>query len=216
MRLDKWFPHHIKMIFGDTYYLTSPYYNGLRSDFYLKFNPNNPLQYIIPDTSATHTDSTIVFRTGEVIRAVNLTEKDYRDIAGQMAWLTALFRTLGTPVPEVMLGNYDAVETWVIVYEDGKKEMIIMPTFTETIQRLSLFYHGFTPYFKFSEVRKSNSRLEFFGTLYVRDRRDDVSDFIDVRFHTNRQNEIDLVMFFIYRRSVREEWLNEWANELGT
>lgn len=198
-KLDKWFPYHQRIIIDNSYYLTKPYFNDIRADFFIKYDEYSHRASVIPDTSCVFTDSTIVLKNNEIIPASNLSVKDFIEIKNQISWLTVLFRTLGTPIPELMLGNYDDVDTFVIIYEDSLKQKVILPSFTETIKKLNHFYEGKTTYFKFNEVKKINSRLEFFGTVFIKDIENDITDFIDVRFHTNRLNEIDLVMFFIYR-----------------
>jgi hypothetical protein len=198
-RLDRWFPYHSKLVLGEHYYLTAPYYRGLRADFFVRYDPFSRNVFVEVDTSAIFTDNAIILRTGEVIPAHNLSHDDFIDMKNQIAWLTVLFRTLGTPIPEIMLGNYDEVETYVIVNEDSVRQKIILHSFKETIKKLNTFYEGSITYFNFNEIVKSNGRIEFFGTLFVRDKVNDVVDFVDVRFHTSRQNQINLIMFFIYR-----------------
>ena len=197
MRLDKWFPHHSKLFLGGSYYLTTPYFHGFRGDFYVKLSNGR----IVPDFGCEFTGDAITFKNGESLKAVHLTEQDFHDISGQLALLKVIFRSLGTPLPEQVLWYDDDIESWVVIYENEKKERIIMPSFAETIRRMNLVYQGCVPYFRFNEIRKSNSRLEFFGTIFIRDMNNNTIDFIDVRFHTNRQNQIDLVMFFVYRNT---------------
>jgi len=198
-RLQKWFPRHFRLIIGDNFFLTTPYFGDFRSDFFIRYEPFTRGLVINVDTSATHNENEIILKTGEVIPAFNLTEQDFFDIKNQLAWLTTMFRTLGTPVPELMFTGYDEVETWVIVNEDSLRQKVIMPTFTDTVKRLNSFYSGNLSYFRFNEIRKHNGRLEFFGHIMIRDLAKNTTDFIDIRFHTNRQNEINLVMLFIYR-----------------
>jgi len=195
MRLDKWFPHHSKLFLGGGYYLTTPYFHTFRGDFYIRQSQGR----VIPDFGCEFTENAITFKNGEKMRAVNITEQDFHDIQSQLALIKVLFRSLGTPLPELMVWNDDDVESWVIIYENDKKDRVIMPSLAETIRRMNRVYQGSIPYFRYNEIRKSNSRLEFFGTLFVRNPNTDSVDYIDVRFHTNRKNEIDLVMFFIYR-----------------
>jgi len=201
MRIDKWFPYHSMIRLENSYYLTTQYFNGFRGDFYIKYAPNNPNTYIVPDTDCTFTDDSIIFKNGEVIPAINLTETDFHTIAPQLAWLQVLFRSLGTPVTDLILGNSDDVENWVVIYEDGNKNLIMFPTFAEAMRRISEFYQGYISYFTFKDIHKANGRLEFFATLLVRDRHNEVTDYVDVRFHTDIDNVIDLVMFFIYRKT---------------
>jgi len=201
MQLDKWFPHHSKIRMGDGYYLTTPYFNGLRGDFFVKYDSKNPYTYIVPNTEVTFTDRTITFKNGEVMQAYDLTERDFREIAGQLAWLQTLFRSLGSPIPDMILSDQDDVEHWVIIYEDGHKNLILYNTFSEAMKKISQFYQGYVPYFQYKWVRKTNNRLEFFATLLLRDMENEVTDYVDVRFHTNLENEIDLAMFFIYRKT---------------
>jgi hypothetical protein len=198
-KLDKWFPKHQKLQLGNSYYLTTHYYKDLRADFYVK-NPGNMRRAtVVPDTTFTFTENSLILKTNEVIPAVNLLPTDFREIGPQVAWLNVLFRTLGTPVPDYIMGGSDEIETWIIIYENEQKERVILPSFTETMRKLNKFYDGATAYFNFSEIRKSNGRLEFFGSFFMRNLKTQKTDFIDVRFHTNRANEINLVMFFIYR-----------------
>jgi len=199
-RLDRWFPHHQKIVMGDAFYLTTPYFRDFRSDFFVQYEPFYRRIAVIPDTTAFFSEKEIVLSTGEVIPAFNLTHEDFLDVKNQIAWLTVLFRTLGTPMPELMIERRDDIETYVIVNEDSLRQKVILPSFAETIKKLNQFYDGNVSYFQFNEVIKSNSRLEFFGHLFIRDVENETVDFIDVRFHTNRQNEINLVMFFIYRK----------------
>jgi len=201
MRIDKWFPYHSMIRMENSYYLTTQYFNGFRGDFNIKYDPYNPHTFIVPDTDCTFTENSIIFKNGEVVPAVNLTEQDFHDIAPQLAWLQVLFRSLGTPVPDLILGYNDEVENWVVIYEDGYKNLIMFPTFADAMRHISQFYQGYVPYFSFKDIHKSNGRLEFFATLLVRDRRNEVTDYVDVRFHTDIENVIDLVMFFIYRKT---------------
>jgi len=201
MQLDKWFPHHSKIRMGDGYYLTTPYFNGFRGDFFVKYDSKNPYTHIVPNTEVTFTDRNITFKNGEVIDAFDLTERDFHEIAGQLAWLQTLFRSLGSPIPDMILSDRDNVEHWVIIYEDGHKNLILYNTFSEAMKKISQFYQGYVPYFEYKWIRKSNNRLEFFATLLLRDIENEVTDFVDVRFHTNLENEIDLAMFFIYRKT---------------
>ena|GEM_PF-2653522 len=198
-RLNKWFPNHFVIYLDNHYYLSTPRYNDIRSDFYIKYNVFNPRMTVVPDTSATFTDDSIILRNNEIIPASGLTHKDFYDIKNQISWLTVLFRTLGSPVPELMLSYHDEVDTYVIVNEYNLRQKVILPSFAETIKKLNQFYEGYTAYFQMNEIVKMNSRLEFYGTVFLRDIANNRTDFIDVRFHTNRQNQIDLVMFFIYR-----------------
>jgi len=201
MQLDKWFPHHSKLKLGENYYLTTPYFNGYRGDFFIKYDSHNPNTFIVPNTEVTFTDSAITFKNGEVMPAANLTTRDFQDIAGQLAWLQTLFRSLGTPIPEMILSDNDQVEHWVIIYEDGKKDLILYKSFSEAMKKISQFYQGYVPYFAFKEIHKANNRLEFFATMLLRDIKNEVTDYVDMRFHTDLDNEIDLVMFFFYRKT---------------
>jgi hypothetical protein len=201
MRLDKWLPNHSRLSLGGSYYLTTPYYFGFSGDFYLRFNPMNPRAYVTPDMRATAIEDGIQFRTGEVIRAKHLYPEDVDDIKDQLGYLLVLFRSLGTPIPELILGSRDDIETWVIVYEDDVKHRVIFPSFYDSVIALNDYYQDYIPYFQIDEVRKMNSRLEFFGKLLALNTKNQTTDFIDVRFSTNRQNEIHLVMFFIYRKT---------------
>jgi hypothetical protein len=203
-KLVRWFPHHQTLSIGDNYYLTTPYFNDMRGDFHLKYDPYNARTNIVADTTTTFRDGHIILKNNERIPTKGLSSRDYADIGHQIAWFNVLFRSLGTPVPELMLGNYDDIETWVIVYEEGKKHRVILPSVTETIRKLNVFYEGRISYFKFKEAIKKNSRIEFYGTFFIRDNEINNTDFIDVRFHTDRNNEIDLIMFFVYR-GVRVE-----------
>jgi len=198
-RLDRWFPRHFRLILDGKFFLTTPYFQDFRSDFIIEFEPFVRGDVFNIDTTATYTENEIILRTGEVIPAHNLTEQDFVDIKSKLSWLTTMFRTLGTPVPELMITVNDEVETWVIVNEDSLRQKVILPSFADTVRRLNSFYAGNMSYFRFNEIRKINDRLEFFGHIMVRDEANDVTDFIDIRFHTNRQNEINLVMLFIYR-----------------
>jgi hypothetical protein len=198
-RLDRWFPRHTRLVLDGMFYMTTPYYRDFRSDFFVEYEPFARGREFNVDTSATHTEDTIVLNTGEIIPAFNLTEQDFMDIKNRLVWLTTLIRTLGTPVPELMLTNTDEVETWVIVNENSLRQKVIMPSFADTVRRMNVFYSGNIAYFKFNEIRKINGRLEFFGHVMIRDIANDKTDFVDIRFHTNRQNEINLVMLFIYR-----------------
>jgi hypothetical protein len=198
-RLDRWFPHHMKLIMGGQMYLTTPYHRGFRSDFFVGDFPFLSRDPINPIITSTFTDTTIVLQTGEVIPATDLLEQDFIDIKDQIAKLTIMFRSLGTPLPDQMIRGIDNIETFVIVNENGSREKVIFPSFAETVRRLNSFYQGYTSFFQFTEVIKMNSRLEFYGTFFIRNNRTHSTDFIDVRFHTNRRNEINLVMFFIYR-----------------
>ena len=198
-KLQKWFPKHQIINVDKNYYLTTPYFRHKRSDFVIKNDVISRRSSVIPDTTCTFTDSTIVLNTTEIIPAFNLTQDDFRQIKNQLAWLTVLFRTLGTPIPELMLGNFDEVDTYVIINKGEVKERIIMPSFTETVKKLNNFYENKQVYFEFAEVKKINSRLEFFGSMFVRDSQANKTDFIEIRFHTNRLNEIDLVMFIIHK-----------------
>jgi hypothetical protein len=201
MRLDKWFPHHSKLSLGGSYYLTTPYYFDFSGDLYIRFNPMNPRAFVTPDMRASAIENGIQFRTGEVIRTRHLDDQDVLDIMDQLGYLLVLFRSLGTPIPELILGSRDDIETWVIVYEDGVKHRVIFPSFYDSIIAINDYYQGYIPYFQIDEVRKMNSRLEFFGKLLVHNQKNQTTDFMDVRFSTNRQNEIHLVMFFIYRKT---------------
>ena len=198
-RLNLWFPNHFVIFLDGHYYLSTPRYNDIRSDFYIKYNIFNPGMAVIPDTTATFTPDAVILRNRETIPASGLTENEFYDIKNQLAWLTVLFRTLGSPVPELMLSQNDEVETYVIVNEYDTRQMVILPSFAETIKKLNQFYEGYTAYFRINEIIKMNNRLEFYGTMFLRDIQNNRTDFVDVRFHTNRQNQIDLVMFFIYR-----------------
>jgi hypothetical protein len=199
MQLDKWFPHHSKLFFGNMIYLTTPYFLGARSDFYISRNPQNEFTVILRDTQYTHTDTELTMKTGEIIQLKYLSESDIFDIKPQIAWLTILFRSLGSPVPELMLGAIDDAESWLVIYENDEKNRLIFDSFHDCIRRINSFYEGYVSYFMIDEIRKMNGRLEFFGTLFMLDKLNDKMDFIDVRFHTNRDNVIDLTMFFIYR-----------------
>ena len=198
-RLDSWFPNHFVIYLDNGYYLSTPSYNEVRSDFYVRQSIYSPYMAVIPDTSATFDESSIILKNKEVIPANGLSADDFYDIKNTIAWLTILFRTHGSPVPDIMLGGYDEVETYVIVNEQSLRQKIIMPSFTETIKKLNQFYQGYTSYFRMNEIVKMNSRIEFYGTVFIRDLSTRKTDFMDVRFHTNRQNQIDLIMFFIYR-----------------
>jgi len=198
-RLRKWFPNHFLIYLDNHYYLSTPRYNDFRSDFYIRHDVFNPRMSIVPDTTATFTENSIILRNNEIIPANGLTNHDFQDIKNQIAWLTVLFRTLGSPIPELMLTQHDQVDTWIIVNENNLRQKIILPSFAETITKLNQFYLGYTAYFQINEVIKMNSRLEFYGTLFLSDKANNQTDFVDVRFHTNRQNQIDLIMMFIYR-----------------
>lgn len=198
-KLQKWFPKHQIISIDKKYYLTSPYFRDLRADFFIKNDVVSRRTSVIPDTTATFSDSTIVLNTGESIPAFNLDHKDFREIKNQIAWLNVLFRTIGTPIPELMLGNFDEVETYVIIYNNNNREMVIMPSFTETVKKINYYYENHLVYFEFEEVKKVNSRLEFNGKMFIRNTSKNLTDFIEVRFHTNRLNEIDLAMFIIHK-----------------
>ena len=198
-RLSKWFPNHFVIFLDSYYYVSTPRFNDIKSDFYIRYNVFNPRMSIMPDTTATFTENAIVLRNNEIIPANGLTYNDFYDIKNQIAWLTVLFRSLGSPLPELMITQRDEVDTWVIVNENDLRQRVILPSFAETILKLNLFYEGYTSYFQMNEIVKMNNRLEFYGTLFLKDRASSQTDFVDVRFHTNRQNQIDLIMFFIYR-----------------
>jgi len=198
-KLNKWFPNHQKLLMGYYYYLTMPYYNDIRADFYLEYIIQDNKGLIKADTTAIFLDETIIFKNDERIKATGITEWDFLDIKSQLAWLNVLFRSLGTPVAELILGEEDEIEIWTIIYEDDKKERVLLPSLHSTIKRLNSFYENHLVYFKFNEVKKINSRLEFYGTFLIKDPKKEKTDFIDIRFHTDRWNEIDLIMLFIYR-----------------
>ena len=198
-QLNKWFPNHFVIFLDNHYYLSTPRHRDIRSDFYVKYDIFNPRMTITPDTTAIYTENAITLRTNEVIPVNGLSNNDIQDIKNQIAWLTVLFRSLGTPVPELMLSFYDEVETYVIVNELNLRQKVILPSFTETMKKLNHFYQGYTSYFQMNEIIKINSRIEFYGTMYLWNNSSKKTDFMDVRFHTNRQTEIDLIMFFIYR-----------------
>ena len=198
-QLDKWFPHHQKILIGYNYYLTTPYFQDIRADFYLEYHIENQKSTITADITATYTEDEIILKNSERIKASNLTEIDFLEIKSQLAWLNVVFRTLGTPIPEILYGEDDDIETWTIIYDEDKKERVILPSLKDTIKRLNSFYEGQLVYFKFNEVKKINSRIEFYGTFLIKDLVKSQTDFIDIRFHTDRWNEIDLVMLFVYR-----------------
>lgn len=198
-QLDKWFPKHQKLLFGYYYYLTVPYFNDIRADFYLEYTTDGKVTTIKADTIATYWENEIILKSNERIKATNLSEWDFISIKGRIAWLSVVFRTLGTPIPEMVFGEDDDIETWTVIYEDDVKERVILPTMKDTIKRLNAFYEGYEVYFQFNEVLKINSRLEFYGTFLLKNPKNSSVDFIDIRFHTDRYNEIDLIMLFIYR-----------------
>ena len=198
-KLHKWFPKHQIINVDKNYYLTTQYFQDTRADFIIKNDVTSRRTSVIPDTVCSYTDSTIVLNTKEIIPAYNLSKTDFKEIKNQIAWLTVLFRTLGTPVPELMLGNYDEIETYVIINNQDSRDRIIMPSFTETIKKINYHYENQNAYFEFKEIKKINSRLEFFGNMFIKNADNNNVDYIDIRFHTNRLNEIDLVMFIIHQ-----------------
>ena len=198
-QLDRWFPHHQKILIGYNYYLTTPYFQDIRADFYLEYHIEDRKSVIKADNTATYTEDAIIFKNNERIRATNLTEIDFLEIKSQLAWLNVIFRSLGTPLPEILYGEDDDIETWTIVYDEDKKERVILPSLKDTIKRLNSFYEGQLVYFKFNEVKKINSRVEYYGTFLIKDLINSQTDYIDIRFHTDRWNELDLVMLFVYR-----------------
>ena len=198
-RLTNWFPNHFVIYIDNHYYLSTPRVNDIRSDFYIKYNVFSNRNSVIPDTTAYFTEDYIRFRNNETIPANGLSNNDFYDIKNQLAWLTVLFRAVGSPLPDVMLTTYDEVETYVIVNEYNLRQKVILPSFTETMKKLNHFYQGYTSYFQMNEIIKINNRIEFYGTMFLKNHASNDTDFVDVRFHTNRQNQIDLIMFFIYR-----------------
>jgi len=198
-RIKQWLPYHQKEIINEFNYFTTSEYQGFRGSFCLNNNENHlDPSYLANQFLVFHGDTITLFNE-EVISAHNITSNDFNDLAQQIVFLNLLFRTLGTPIPEIIYEQTDNIQTWLITNEDNIRERRIFYSFEDAIWKLNYFYQGWKIYFRFLDIRKINSRIELIGTLYSVDPSSHKTDYMDIRLHTDRNNEIDLCMIFIYR-----------------
>lgn len=191
-RLKAIFPNHLIVKMNQRYHLSMPKKELMNGDLIFNLDANKPFlkdALIKPDYIVFPTRDTMVYRW---------IQKDELDIiTPQITTLLYSFKCLGTDFYPNIKFQTDA-DTYFIHYKNDVKTKKEYTAYRPVLDMFHQKWKRNQIYLRLNEAKKVNDYTEFTINLISINPKTKKKDFVDVRFHFNLKNEIDLVMFFYY------------------
>jgi len=186
------FPSHLILKLNRNFYLYLPKKNDFSAN--LVFGQETSSPFI---KKWEKRDSYYVFFAQDSIYASRISIKDSEQIIPVINTLIYTFKCLGTPLYRDLSYKSQA-ETWLIRNVDEKRTKEGFQDFRQVLDIFHKKWNGYNIYLKLNEIKKANGHIEFSLNIIAEKPFDKNKDFLDVRFHTDQDLNIDLVMFFLY------------------
>jgi len=186
------FPSHLILKLNKKFYLYLPKKNDFNAN--LVFGQDAKKPFI--EHYEKH-NKIMVFQNADSIQYNRISEAEADYLAPVLNNLIYTVKCLGTPMYQRQNFRSDA-ETWLIRNIDGSRTKAGFQDYRQVFEMLDKKWSGYNVYLKLNEFKKANGHIEFSMNLIAEKPFDKNKDFLDIRFHTDQNLNIDLVMFFWY------------------
>ncbi len=191
-RLKTVFPNHLIVKMNQQYHLSMPKKELMNGDLLFNLDANKPF---IKDVQIK--PNYIVFPTKDTMNYRWIPKDELDAIIPQISTLLYSFKCLGTDFYPNIKFQTDA-DTYLIHYKDDKKTKKEYSAYRPVLDMFHQKWKKNQIYLRLNDAKKINDYTEFSINLISINPKTKKKDFVDIRFHFNLKNEIDLVMFFYY------------------
>ncbi len=139
----------------------------------------------------------LIINNSEKILAKGIPSKELSAVKDKITQITILHRLLGNDFFSSLLVPITTKTS--IFLRSTENHKFEFNDYSSFLNRMNNYWNNRIVYFQLTELKKNNeNRLEFWGTLFAVDHQNKTYDYADVRFHLNKKNQLDLIMWFIY------------------
>ncbi|HOE91093.1 MAG TPA: hypothetical protein PLV22_03885 [Candidatus Cloacimonadota bacterium] len=186
------FPSHLVLSLENKYYLFMPHQSDMSADLVFQQNSTKPFL----NTWEMRNDY-LVYPSKDSVSTAYLTNKEAAEMAPIINALLYKIKCIGTPLFAKAEFNANA-ETWLIKRNEGGRTKEELPSLNVAFNMLNNKWKNRNIYLRIADLKKANGHLEFHFNVMALQRHDNTKDFLDIRFHADIDNKIDLVMLFLY------------------
>lgn len=186
------FPYHLVLSLEDKFYLYMPHMDGFNPDLVFAQKSN---KYIVSNWNQVN--DYIVFPAKDSINIARLYEDDLYILIPILNNLIYKIKCIGTPLFNNVQFHSNA-DTWMIRNNGEQRIKEEIKRSNQAFNILNKQWKDHDIYVKLVDFKKVDGHIEFFINVIAEKRIDKTKDFCDIRFHTDLECEIDLIMFFLY------------------
>jgi len=200
----KEFPDHKVSVKSDVIKIEKKPYLDLSSNIYLEsIRKDNNISFH-PSEEAYIENNELILWNNDKIRISGMDNSEVLDIVPSITNINILHRSLGTNLKFFFLLP-DIVSTTAIFNLAEGREILEFDSYFSLMMLLDEYLENYNFYFNMTEIKKVNGFIEFSGDFAALSPDQKTTYFAKARFHLNKKNIMDLIMFSFYDLSEQNK-----------